>query len=274
VNPSNSCRVEAKRVCPPIVERLRDEDALKRSDHSTPTVFVVDDDVPVRKSLELLIRCTGWMPEVFASVPAFLSRPPVSAPSCLVLDISQSDLNGLDLQKRIAEDRIDMPIICITGRGDVPMAVEAMKAGAVECLTKPFRDEVVLGAIRHAIELSRTALKQGAKIRVIRDSYGSLTRRERQVMELVVRGWLNKHVGRELGISEITVKAHRGRMMQKMNAASLADLVKMAVTLPRITEALEFLVTQEHCVRWHRTVARPLCEGSSVSTDYPVSALE
>ena len=231
MNPRDICHVEAERVCFPSVENMRGEEALKGSAPSTPTVFVVDDDFSVRKSLESLILCAGWMPELFASAQAFLSRPPVPAPSCLVLDISLPGLNGLELQRRIAEDRIDTPIICITGRGDVPTAVKAMKAGAVEFLTKPFRDEVLLGAIRHAIELSRTALNQQTKIRVIRDSYGSLSRRERQVMELVVRGLLNKHVGRELGISEVTVKAHRGRVMQKMNAASLAELVKMAETL-------------------------------------------
>jgi FixJ family two-component response regulator len=199
--------------------------------HATPIVFVVDDDVSVRESLELLIRCAGWQPELFASAQAFLSRPRVLAPSCLVLDVTLPDLDGLDLQKLIAADRTDMPIIFITGHGDVPMSVKAMKAGAVEFLTKPFGDEVLLSAIRHAIERSHSALGQEAKIRAIRDGYASLSRRERQVMELVVRGRLNKQVGGELGISEITVKAHRGRVMQKMKATSLADLVNMAATL-------------------------------------------
>jgi FixJ family two-component response regulator len=198
---------------------------------TTPIVFVVDDDVSVRESLELLIRCAGWQPEVFASAREFLSRPRVLAPSCLVLDVSLPDLNGLDLQKRIAADRTDMPIIFITGHGDVPMTVQAMKAGAVEFLTKPFGDEVLLSAIRQAIDRSHTALGHESKIRAIRDSYATLSRRERQVMELVVRGRLNKQVGGELGISEITVKAHRGRVMQKMKADSLADLVNMAATL-------------------------------------------
>ncbi len=196
----------------------------------TPIVFVVDDDISVRESLELLIRCAGWQPETFASARAFLARPQALAPSCLVLDVSLPDLTGLDLQQRIA-DRIDMPIIFITGHGDVPMTVQAMKAGAVEFLTKPFRDDVLLSAIRNAIERSRTALSHEAEIRVLRESYASLSRREREVMALVVSGRLNKQVGGELGISEITVKAHRGKMMRKMKAGSVAGLVKMAASL-------------------------------------------
>ncbi|MGA8225607.1 MAG: response regulator [Xanthobacteraceae bacterium] len=199
--------------------------------HATPIVFVVDDDVSVRESLELLIRSAGWQPETFASAQEFLARPPVFAPSCLVLDVNLPDLNGLDLQKRVAVDRIDMPIIFITGYGDVPMTVQAMKAGAVEFLTKPFGDDALLSAIRQALERSRTALAHEAEIWGLRDCYASLSRREREVMELVVRDLLNKQVGFELGISEITVKAHRGKVMQKMKANSLADLVTMAASL-------------------------------------------
>jgi FixJ family two-component response regulator len=199
--------------------------------HAAAIVFVVDDDVSVRESLEALIRSAGWQPETFASAEEFLSRPRVLAPSCLVLDVSLPDLNGLDLQKRVTADRIDMPIIFITAYGDVPMSVQAMKAGAVEFLTKPFGDDMLLGAIRHAIERSRTALDHEAEIRSLRDCYASLTRREREVMALVVSGRLNKQVGGELDISEITVKAHRGQVMRKMKADSLADLVNMAARL-------------------------------------------
>jgi len=194
-------------------------------------VFVVDDDVSVRESLELLIRNAGWQPETFASAQEFLARPRVLAPSCLVLDVALPDLNGLDLQKRVTADRIDMPIIFITGYGDVPMTVQAMKAGAVEFLTKPFGDDVLLSAIRHALERSHIALRHEAEIRALRDRHASLTRREREVMALVVSGLLNKQVGGELGISEITVKAHRGKVMRKMEANSLADLVTMAARL-------------------------------------------
>ena len=198
--------------------------------HDKPIVFVVDDDISVRESLEMLIRFAGWQPETFASAEEFLAHPRVLTPNCLVLDVSLPDLNGLDLQKLVA-DRIEMPIIFITGYGDVPMTVRAMKAGAVEFLTKPFAEEALLGAIRHAIEHSQTALGNEAEMQALRDRYASLTPREREVMAMVVSGLLNKQVGFELGISEITVKAHRGKVMLKMKADSLADLVRIAERL-------------------------------------------
>jgi FixJ family two-component response regulator len=198
---------------------------------ATPIVFVVDDDISVRESLELLIQSAGWRPELFASAQEFLSHPRALVPSCLVLDVSLPGLNGLDLQKRIAGDRIEMPIIFITGHGDVPMTVRAMKAGAVEFLTKPFSDDVLLCAIRNAIERSQTAIGYQAEMQDLLNCYESLTPRERQVMSLVVSGLLNKQVGGELGISEITVKAHRGRVMLKMKADSLPDLVTKAARL-------------------------------------------
>lgn len=196
-----------------------------------PIVFVVDDDISVRESLELLIQFAGWQPEIFASAEDFLARPRTSTPSCLVLDVSLPELNGLELQKLIASERIDMPIIFITGHGDVPMSVQAMKAGAVEFLIKPFDDQVLLSAIRHAIERSAAVLEDQSEITTLRSSYESLTPREQEIMLLVVAGMLNKQIGVQLGISEITVKAHRGKVMQKMNADSLADLVKTAVRL-------------------------------------------
>jgi FixJ family two-component response regulator len=197
----------------------------------TPIVFVVDDDVSVRESLESLIRYAGWQPVTFATAGAFLAHPRVLVPSCLVLDVSLPDLNGLDLQRLIAADRIDTPIIFITGHGDVPMSVRAMKAGAAEFLMKPFGDDVLLDAIRLCLEKSRAALGEEAERHALRQRYARLTDREREVMTLVVSGKLNKHVGAELGISEITVKWHRGSVMRKMQAGSLADLVRMAAAL-------------------------------------------
>ena len=196
----------------------------------TPIVFVVDDDISVRESLELLITSAGWRPETFASAQEFLSRPRAGVPCCVVLDVRIPGLNGLELQQQLGE-RADMPIIFITGYGDVPMTVRAMKAGAVEFLTKPFNDDVLLEAIRQAIERSRAALRQESEMQTLRTCYSSLTPREREVMALVVSGLLNKQVGGELGISEITVKAHRGQVMRKMKADSLPDLVTMAARL-------------------------------------------
>jgi FixJ family two-component response regulator len=206
-----------------------DERASKSSTPpATPVVFVVDDDVSVRESLELLIRSAGWQPETFETAREFLSRPRVLAPSCLILDITLPDLNGLDLQRRIAADRLDMPVIFISGHGDVPMTVQAMKAGAIDFLTKPFSDVVLLSAIRNGVERSEAALRAEVELRSLRERRETLTGREREVMALVVRGLLNKQVGFELGISEITVKAHRGQVMRKMKAGSLVDLVDMA----------------------------------------------
>jgi FixJ family two-component response regulator len=204
--------------------------AVSKSQHQA-IVFVVDDDISVRESVELLIKFAGWQPETFASAKDFLARPRISTPCCLVLDVSLPDLNGLELQKLIASERTDMPIIFITGHGDVPMTVQAMKAGAVEFLTKPFDDEVLLSAIRHALKRSAAVLDDQAEITTLRSSYDSLTPREQDVMRFVVAGMLNKQIGLKLGISEITVKAHRGKVMQKMKVDSVADLVKTAVRL-------------------------------------------
>ena len=195
-----------------------------------PIVFIVDDDISVRESLEALIRDAGWQPEVFDSAQGFLSRPRMFSPSCLILDVSLPDLNGLELQRRIVE-RTDMPIIFITGYGDIPMTVRAIKAGALEFMTKPFSDDALLRAVGDAIECSRVALVQELHLQALRQRYVSLSRREREVMTLVVSGLLNKQIGGQLGISEITVKAHRGRVMRKMLAGSLAELVTMAARL-------------------------------------------
>jgi len=194
-------------------------------------VFVVDDDISVRESLELLIQNEGWQPKTFESAQEFLDYGRALIPSCLVLDLSLPGLHGLELQKRVAAELPEIPIIFITGHGDIPKTVEAMKGGAVEFLTKPLNDEVLLTAIQCALERSRLALAHKVELQELRDRYASLTPREGQVMALVVAGLLNKQVGGELGISEKTVKAHRGQVMQKMKANSVADLVKMAEKL-------------------------------------------
>lgn len=198
--------------------------------NAAPIVFVVDDDVSVRESLELLVSNEGWRPELFASPHEFLSHPRPTVPCCLVLDVTLPGLSGLEVQEQLA-DRTDMPIIFITGYGDIPMSVRAMKAGAVEFLTKPFNDVVLLNAIRGALERSVTAQRERAGMEVLRRGYALLTQREREVMALVVAGLLNKQIAGELGISEITVKAHRGRMMCKMKADSVPELVTLAFKL-------------------------------------------
>jgi len=196
-----------------------------------PTVFIVDDDVSVRESLEMLIRQAGWRPEIFASAETFLAFPRNRAPRCLVLDVTLPHLSGLELQRRIAEDEPYMPIVFISGYGDVPTTVRAMKAGAFEFLTKPLAEDALLDAIREAVSRSRTALREEAALRALRDAYASLTAREKQVMALVTAGLLNKQIAGRLNISLITVKAHRGSVMRKMAVESLADLVKAAAAL-------------------------------------------
>jgi FixJ family two-component response regulator len=209
----------------------KETDMTASISHATPIVFVIDDDISVRESLELLLRCEGWEPETFASAQEFLIRPRPIVPNCLVLDLSLPGLNGLDLQRRLAVERTDMPIMFITGHGDVPTSVRAMKAGAVEFLTKPFKHNLLVDAIRKSLDRSRLALAREMEMRILWNRYGLLTRREREVMALVVSGLLNKQVGGELGISEITVKAHRRQVMQKMEAESLAELVRISARL-------------------------------------------
>ena len=206
---------------------LRTREARPAISNAAPVVFVIEDDISVRESLELLIRSTGWEPRIFASAQEFLSQPRTLVPSCMILDVYLPDLNGLDLQKLVA-DRLELPIIFMTAYGDVPLTVKAMKAGAIEFLIKPFLHDALLNSIRHALDCSQTALNQDAEMRILRDRYATLSRREREVMSLVTSGWLNKQIGGMLGISEITVKAHRGKVMRKMNAHSFVGLINIA----------------------------------------------
>ncbi|MFZ0317879.1 MAG: response regulator [Candidatus Sulfotelmatobacter sp.] len=231
---------EALQTNPP----LNSADEIDHQSRPSPTpnhtaiVFVVDDDYSVRESLELLIQFAGWQPLLFASASEFLACPQVLVPSCLILDVSLPGLNGLELQKRIAVERAEMPIIFITGHGDVPMSVEAMKAGAAEFLTKPFSKDVIMSAVRTALDRSRAALHRQEEIRALRGRFALLTPRERDVLPLVVSGMQNKQVGAALGISEITVKAHRGKVMRKMRAKSFAELVSLAARLRLVRPTL------------------------------------
>jgi FixJ family two-component response regulator len=194
-------------------------------------VFVVDDDLSIREAIQSLVRLEGLRVETFATAQDFLRRKRPDLPGCVVLDVELPGLSGLDLQRELAAHGIKLPIIFITGYGDIPMSVRAMKAGAVEFLTKPFRDQDLLDAIQQALEGDRAARQHSREIADLRERFDALTSREREVMSLVVAGWLNKQIGFELKISEITVKIHRGRVMSKMGAQSLAELVRMAQRL-------------------------------------------
>jgi FixJ family two-component response regulator len=204
----------------------------------TPIIFVVDEDTSVRASLELFIRSEGWQPETFASVQEFLDHPRPRVPNCLILAISHRGINGTEVQQRMGGERAEMPIIVISSDADIPTTVQAMKAGAVDFLVKPCRHEILLAAIRQSLERSRVALDREIQLHDLRNRYESLTPRERQVMALVVSGLLNKQVGGELGITEFTVKTHRGQVMQKMKTNSLADLVRMAARLQNARQAV------------------------------------
>jgi FixJ family two-component response regulator len=204
---------------------------MRESPEPSAVIVVVDDDPSVRKGLERLIRSFGWQAETFASAQEFLDRPRTEAPSCLVLDLQLPGLSGLDLQKRMADAGLETPIVFLTGHGDIPASVKAMKAGAVEFLTKPVNEEDLLTAIQEAIERDRRTREEHADKRELQRRYESLTAREQGVMAQVISGLLNKQIAAELKITEDTVKFHRGNLMRKMQADSLADLVRMAENL-------------------------------------------
>jgi FixJ family two-component response regulator len=212
----------------PLIDTINRLPRLPAMSLTAPIVVVVDDDISVRESLELLIQNEGWQPALFESAQEFLGRLPTVVPSCLILDVNLPDLSGLDIQQRISDEKSSTPIIFITGYGDIPTSVRAMKAGAAEFLTKPLDDEVMIEAIRDAVRRSQANLEREGVQRQLQERFALLSKRERQVMNLVVKGLMNKQVGFELDISEITVKAHRGRVMEKMRATTFVDLVNMA----------------------------------------------
>jgi len=198
---------------------------------SDAVIAIVDDDASVREGLQSLMRSAGWKAETFASAQEFLARPGADVPGCLILDLQLPGLSGLDLQKRMAEAGLETPIVFLTGHGNIPASVQAMKAGAIEFLTKPFEEQDLLRAIQEAVERDQRARQQRAALRELQLRYASLTPREQEVLLHVISGLLNKQIAAELKMSEFTVKIHRGRVMRKMRADSLADLVRMAESL-------------------------------------------